>query len=53
MVSRVGAHVTGESRRQMKNKQKFNTEGNQQADELANMGADIYKASRADWLACE
>ena len=46
-------HVTGESRRQMKDKIKFNTEGNDKTCELANMGADLGKANKAEWLASE
>ena len=34
----------------MKDKVKFHTEGNEKAGGLANIGADIDKASRAQWL---
>ena len=37
----------------MKNKIRFNTQGNDKTDESANMGADLDKAGRAEWLASE
>ena len=37
----------------MKNKMRFNTQGNDKTDELANMGADLDKVSGAEWLVNE
>ena len=57
VVRRVKAHVTGESRKQLKDKVGFNTEGSEKADELADelakLGADMDKARRAESLARE
>ena len=47
------AHVTGESRKQVKDKIHVNPEGNEKTDELAELGADMNNACRADWLASE
>ena len=39
------------SRRQMQDKDTFDTEGNGKVGEQANMGADLDIVSRAEWLA--
>ena len=53
VVAHVEPHVTRGNRRQVKDTMKSDTEGNEKADELANMGADMYKASRTEWPASE
>ena len=45
--------VTGESRKQMIDTIKFNTQGNGRRDELAKMEADLDSANRPEWLASE
>ena len=49
----VGAHDTVERRNQMRDTIKFNTGGERKTDEPAKLGADLDKASRADWLSSE
>ena len=44
VVRQVKAHVTGYSRTHIKDRMNFDTEGNEKADEVANMGAVVGKA---------
>ena len=53
VVRHAKAHATGESRKHMKDKMHFNTQGNGKSDELAKLGADMDTARRAEWLASE
>ena len=57
VVRHVGAHVAAESRKQVKDKMKFNTEGNEETHELADasakLGADMDKTRSAESLASE
>ena len=52
VVRRVKVHVTCESRKQEKDKETCNS-GNEKAGAPANMGVNVDKADRAEWLACE
>ena len=45
VVRHAEARDTGENRRQMKDKDTLDTEGNEKADALANMGAYFDKAN--------
>ena len=45
--------LEGANGNQMKDKIKVDTEGNEKADELAKMRADLDKSSSTEWLASE
>ena len=50
VVLTIKAHVTDDARSKMNNRNKFNTEANEKADELAKRGANLYHGQQAEWI---